>query len=432
MAAVSAPRGASSPPLALRKHMALLSGVWTATGVALYLIVPLTAPGVLGLAVVAPLAWCWAAEEQLPWRVPSAVVTILAVAATYLLINASWSLSRGDAYATVAMLAVAIVVLHVTALCLPAMPAPALRAMGIGLLAGVAVAAAIVCFEALSDQWLRRQLGSLYPALRPDARHMHLEAGRVTYLEPYLLNRSMAALGLLFWPTLLVLERLALGRPRRLLALAALCLTPITILASHHGTSKLAFAGAAAIYGIGRLWPLLARRLLISGWLVATLLVAPLATLAYSHDLHLARWLDHSIRHRIVIWGYSSGEIAKAPLLGAGINSVRALHNSQPEAASPATRAESPFAAPFHSHNAYLQAWHEAGAVGAGLLLVLGLVILRTIASQPPQLRHGLYAAFASAALLAASSFSLWAPWFLSAMALTAAFACLGAALPRP
>ena len=204
-------------------------------------------------------------------------------------------------------------------------------------------------------------------------------------------------------------------------------------MASHHATSKLAFAGAAAVYGIGRLSLVLTKRLLIAGWLVATLLVAPLATLAYSNDLHLSRWLGHSARHRIVIWGYSSAEIAKAPLLGAGISSMRAMHNSQAETDTWVARTGSPFTAPFfHSHNAYLQAWHEAGAVGAGLLLILGLLILRAIAAQPPQLRHSLYASFASAALLAASSFSLWAPWFLSALALTALFACLATALPAP
>jgi hypothetical protein len=412
--------------------MALLGGVWTATGVVLYLIAPLAAPAVLGLAVVAPLAWCWAAEARLAWRTPSPVVAVLAMAAAYLLINASWSLSRSEAYASVAMLAAAIAVLHLTTLALPAMPPPALRAMGLGLLVGLAIAAAVVCFEALSDQWLRRLLAGQYAWLRPHYRHLHMEAGRVTYLEPYLLNRSMSALGLLFWPALLVLERLALGRRQHVLALAGLCLAPIAIWASHHGTSKLAFAGAAAIYGIARLAPILARRLLISGWLVATLLVAPLAALAFGNNLHLARWLDHSIRHRIVIWEYSSSEIAKAPLLGAGINSLRALHNPNAENAPRVPGTDFPAAAPLHSHNAYLQVWHEAGAIGAGLLLVLGLVILRTIAGQPHGLQHGFYATFAAGALLAASSFSLWAPWFLSALTLTAVFACLGAALPAP
>lgn len=423
---------APQPPASSRPNfqsrMALLTGVWTAIGVAIYVVAPLTAPALLGLAVIAPLAWCWM-EGRLPWRTPSAVVAGLAVAGAYILINASWSLSPAEAYTTVAVLFAGIGVLHVTATGLSNTPAPALRAMALGLLAGMAVGAAVLCLELLSDQWLRRLLATYYLGLRPDGRHMQVEAGRVTLLQPYLLNRSMAALGLTFWPALLVLERLAMSSRQRGLLLSGLLLTPVAILVSQHGTSKMAFAGAAATYGVGRLSPLLAKRLLIAGWLAATLLVAPIATLAYSNHLHLVRWLDNSVRHRIVIWGYTKNEIAKAPMLGAGISTSRALHSTDLEGVPREPGTDFPLALALHSHNGYLQVWHEAGAVGAVLLFVLGLLILRAIAAKPPALQPHFYAMFAACALVAASSYSIWAPWFMSALVLTPVFAGIGAAL---
>ena len=99
------------------------------------------------------------------------------------------------------------------------------------------------------------------------------------------------------------------------------------ILGSKHATSKIAFLGAAVVFAA---CPLLARRDPARGGLglVATImLVVPLATLAYQSKLYLSPWLPHSAQHRIVIWGYTSNQIAKAPILGSGINTARALND---------------------------------------------------------------------------------------------------------
>jgi hypothetical protein len=410
--------------------MALLTGVWTAAGVVLYLVAPMAAPAVLVLAAVAPAAWCWAAQGRLPRRGASATEAVLALAGIYFLINASWSLSRVEAYLSVALLFAAIGVLHITTTSLPRVPTPALEAMGIGLLAGLGIGAAFLCFELLSDQWLRRTLASAYADFRPGQRHMRMEAGRVTVLNLYLLNQCIAALTLTFWPALLVLGRLVVGGAwQRRLLLAGLCLTPVAILLSEHGTSKVAFAAAAMIYGIGRVSTRSAGRLLMAGWVVATLLVAPLAQLAHGSGLHLARWLEHSVRHRIVIWNHTAGAVSKAPLLGSGIDTPRVLHHQGIGNAPREPGTNFRLVTSLHSHNAYLQVWHETGAVGAGFLLVFGLLLLRAIAAQPKALQPHFCAMFAACAALAASSFSIWAPWLMSVLALAPIFAGVGVAL---
>src|SRR5262249_45759158 len=80
----------------------------------------------------------------------------------------------------------------------------------------------------------------------------------------------------------------------------------------------------------------------------------------------------------------------------------------------------------WHSHNVYLQAWYEAGAVGAIFMLGVGLLIIRSFADARSSTQPILYALFAACALIGAFSFSLWAPWFMASFGLAAIFAGLG------
>jgi O-antigen ligase len=82
-----------------------------------------------------------------------------------------------------------------------------------------------------------------------------------------------------------------------------------------------------------------------------------------------------------------------------------------------------------HSHNDYLQTWYETGAVGALMLLVIGLLVLSSLARSSMQVQPYLYASFATSALLGGTSFSLWQPWFMASFGLTAVFAMLGWAM---
>ena len=82
-----------------------------------------------------------------------------------------------------------------------------------------------------------------------------------------------------------------------------------------------------------------------------------------------------------------------------------------------------------HAHNAYVQVWYEAGAVGVVLLLSIGLLVIGVISRTPQRVQPLLSATFASHALVAAFGFSVWAPWLLSSFVLAAIFASPGVAL---
>jgi len=411
-----------------RRRLALLATTaWTASGIVLFVLVPLICPALLLLGAAAPAGWYRAHTGRLPLEAPSRVTLILILAGAYLAINASWSLSPGSARLALAALLLIIIAVHFTMSALEGNDADVLRAILAGVYAGMLIGGTVMFFETLSDHWLRRTLMSLVPALRPKPADMLLEGGRVVFIQHHLMNRNVAAMTLLFWPTMLAAVQL--GRRHLYVRLAGLFPAAVAIVGSGHATSKVAFIGAALVFAVFPLSPRVMRRLLAAGWIAGIALVVPMATLAYQSQLYLSPWLVHSAQHRIVIWGTTSRLIAKAPLLGAGIDTARALNERYRDDAPFAPGSDFRMTTGAHSHNVYLQAWYEAGLVGAALMCALGLAVLVSIARMPPQGQPYLYATFVTGALLGGASFGLWQPWFMAAFALTGLLAAAGSGL---
>jgi O-antigen ligase len=409
----------------------LVTAAWTGMGVLLWVMFPMTAAVLLPLCSVAPLAWLWAQRRDLPWYPVAPATAALGLAVAYLAVNASWSLSPDSAVRAVVLALLMVATLHVVLSALPDLEAPPLTAMALGALAGLAAAGALLCVEVYGEQTVRRFLIRLVPALQPNPNHVAMDGAQGIHLAPYLTNASVGVLTLMFWPMALIAARLGLLRAWKVPAIAVAAVVVATVLATEHGTSQVAFAGAGLTFALFWMRPQLGKPLLIVGWVAATLLVVPAVSLLYSAEAYRAPWLPESARHRVVIWQATARQIPKAPLLGAGIGSARALREL-PEAKSltaPGTRFQ--LSPSLHSHNAYLQVWYEAGAVGALILLGLGLAMLRSLTRLAEDLQPFLAATFAAGALLIATAYSIWAPWFMASLAMASIFAALGAALPE-
>jgi O-antigen ligase len=413
-----------------RGQFLLLTMAWTASGVIIYFLAPLAAAGLVLLSPLAPIAWCLATKRRLPQHKPSAVTLALVFAGAYLCLNASWSLSAGMAHVALAVFFMLVLALYLTSNALQELDADILRAMVIGLYAGMAIGGAVMFFEIFSLQWIRRTMMSLVPALRPKPRDMLLDGQWVVYLEPYLINRNVTAMIFLFWPTAFAIWLVA-PPSRRHWWLAGLVPVVAAILGSKHATSKIALFGAAATFATCHYWPAATRRLLVWGWVATIMLVVPVATLAYQSKLYLSPWIPYSAQHRIVIWGYTSSLIAASPFLGSGINTARALNDPDGPDTPRAPGSDFRLTTNLHSHNDYLQVWYEAGAVGALILLGVGLLMLNALALAATEAQPYLYATFVTCALLAGSSFSLWAPWFMASFAFAACFSTVGWALAQ-
>lgn len=411
-----------------RNRLLLATAIWTAWGVLLYVLMPLAAPGLLVLGAVAPVAWYVADRGGAPTLVPAVTTIILLLAGIYLAINASWSLSPADANLTLVAMLVFIVVLHLIHGTLADSDADVLRTLLIALYVGMAIGGAALCFEVLSQQWLYRNLMTIIPQLRPRDRHLVLQ-GPAVLLQPYLVNRSIAALAFLFWPTMLGVALLWPRAAWRPAWIAGLAPAAAAILTSVHTTSKVAFLGSAAIFGLSTFLPAETRRAIVWGWVAIFILVVPLAMLAYKNQLYLSSWLPRSAQHRIVIWGHTSHLIGNNPILGAGLNTARALNDPHRHDAPVAPGSDFRLTTSLHSHNVYLQTWYETGAVGAALLMALGLAVIGAMARAPQEAQPYLYAAFSACALLGSTSFSLWQPWFMASFGLAAGFAMVGKSL---
>jgi O-antigen ligase len=406
----------------------VLTAVWTAMGLVVWAMFPKTAAVLLPLCSIAPLAWTAAARAHLRWQRLSPAIAALLLGAAYLLANATWSLSPQTAASTVAFALVMVPTLHIVLKAVPELDEPPLRAMAAGTIAGLALAVALLGFEVFSGQALRRLLIHFVPALQPGPPHARIEGGQLVWLAPYLPNAGIGVLTLIFWPALLAAARLGMTRASAGWLMIASGAVTLTVLASEHATSQVALAGAAAVFVLSRVHARFAIRLVIAAWVAANALVVPAVSLLYSADAYRAPWLPHSARHRIVIWGYTSAQVPKAPLFGAGIGTARAVNTDRDPDSPLAPGTPFHLATNLHSHNAYLQVWYETGAAGAIILLGLGLLIIRSMMNVSPEVQPYLLATFSSCALMAASSYSIWAPWFMGSLAMTSVLTALGAA----
>ena len=402
-----------------------LTAVWAAVGTCGYLIVPESAPFLLPLSVLAPLLWYPRKGLAAHLWGRSVLARILAVASAFLLINATWSTAPSLAYIGVATFFVASVAVHVVTATVPFLEREPLRAMATGFFAGYVISAFVICIEVIFKHPFHLQAYVVFPALVPQISGIVIESGVVKSLPSWFLNRHIAALAFLVWPALLIASTLASSSRAR--TVLVMCLAPVVlaVFASDHESSKIAIAGSVAVFCIQLLTPRLGKTLLAAGWILACVAVVPLASIAYDQQLHKASWLQPSAQHRIVIWGVTSSKVAEAPLLGHGLVAARAL--GRREAEHPTYAPGSPFVASTgpHAHNVYLQVWFDTGLVGIILLVSIGLFALRAISRAAAASQPALFAAFASGALLAASSFSIWTRWFLASYAISAISAVL-------
>lgn len=224
----------------------LATTLWTASGIVFYLWAPLVAPAMLFLTPVAPVAWQIATKPRLSLHKPSGVILTLVLAGLYLTLNASWSLSQSTAHTSLGMFFVLVIALYFALNALADSDADVLRAMALGLCVGTVIAAAALCFDTLSLQWIRRTLMSLVPVLRTKPRDMVMEGEWVTFLHPFLLNRNITALTFTFWPALLAIVLLNRTPRRRGWWLLGLVPAAAAIFSSEHATSKIAFVGSAS------------------------------------------------------------------------------------------------------------------------------------------------------------------------------------------
>lgn len=397
-----------------------LTVAWTAGGMFLYLAAPMVAPVVLMLSLVAPLAWLGSRAFALKPFEASPLAMLLAVIALYLFASAAWS-PTGGAWRGAAMVLIVAIVLPLVLAAQRELGRGPLRCMAQGIAIGYAAGALLLGFEMVADFPLHRIVMARLPGVEATDRAA-VQNWRVPLL-PHFPNHELMALGLMLGPAWLSWRALPGSRLTAIAGCVALALVCACVLMSRHASTYAALIAGALMLALHGYAPRFTARGLMVGWIVACAGAVPLTYAAYANGLQTSRWLFPSAQHRVVIWGYTSRQVLEKPFLGHGVGAARSERAAALERGIAGAGTPFGFEPSLHSHNAYLQAWYEAGAVGAALLMALGLVILRAIRRAPEGARGLLFATFATCATMIAFSYSLWAAWMISSLALVAILA---------
>jgi O-antigen ligase len=355
----------------------------------------------------------------------------LAIFLLYALASAAWAIEpRITVPSILAAIAIAAGTLALLQL-LAEETRPNLLHMGEGVWIGFIVGVTFLFLEVVTDQsikiWVYNAIG-IGPGDVAPPQYFAWSGGKLVSVSREDLTWSMVPLILYVWPAAMAMVHTMTGPRGRVMAVLTMALTGTTVMLAWHETSKLAFIGGLAAFACAHLALRLTGRVLAAGWVLACLAVLPAALIAHRLDVHHASWLQSSARHRIIIWNHTAEQALKAPWLGVGARSTYVLGprlertTSRPGMILLKTLS-------VHSHSVYLQTWFELGLIGATLLTLLGLAILQAIRRVEPQLQPYAYATFASAALTAASSYSMWQIWFVGAFGFCAVLFGLSACL---
>lgn len=356
-------------------------------------------------------------------RIPPAwppLVLALGAIGLYLILNAALSVDRTEAYGKVLYFWVLLASGTLASAAIGALDSASLRPLGRGVLAGCAIASVLLLIEVVFDQPLKTALFKLVPAARIAPKHLQIEHGTVVGVGSYVLNRNVGILSLVLWPALLLIRSYLSGSALMAASAVFTAIAAATVFPSEHETSMLALIfSTVAFAGMLYVAPVM-RALVLAGWLIATLLVIPLASLSYSAGLHQAKSIPQTGRNRIILWNVTAEEVKKRPLLGIGVASTKELDEQAAPTAKQPEGHSYPLRTGRHGHNIFVQTWYELGAVGAVLLALMGLLLLRWLAALPGSAAAYGHAAFVAAVMIGAFSWGMWQTWFMAAYAIWA------------
>jgi hypothetical protein len=415
----------AATPFLDRSRLEAAAPILTAIAIALFLLAPRAAPGLLVMLAAMPAAVAAVAGRTATAALLASLPMACLAFGGYITVNASWSADIVQAYGKVLFYWVAIVLVCLAIAGLAKMGNQTFQRLQQAIVATTAIGAGVLFFEVLSHGLIERVLFTNVPWLRPDPKHIQILDGRVTAVGPYMLNRNIAALCLVIWPSLLMLRTLCGAPMAHHAGVALLTVAGVATLWSDHATSVIAITlGGLTFVGMGFAARVM-RALIAVAWTAAALFAVPIASLAFDHQLQLAQWLPQTARNRIILWGYTAGEIRKAPLLGVGVASTREIDETR---ATTATHPEGygyALRTGRHSHSIFMQTWYELGAIGAVLLLVVGLLGLRALWRLPHVDQPLAFASFVTAATIGASSWGMWQTWFMAAFGIWAVLLAL-------
>ncbi len=380
---------------------------------------------VCGAAVL--LGLLWRARDRLLAAARQPIAIALFALAAYMLVNSAWALdsdaARGKSMVFLALAASTVALAKGVGRLRETHGATAARIASYGLAAGLIVLVVELAF----GQPLREAVLTWYPTLGDGfGKHIRIENGAIAYIPRYLLNRNVTVAVLLAWPAAMLCR--AHGLPwvwtAILVALVGLCAT-----LSDNQTALIALVLSGMTFGLALLSTKAVRLTVAAVWVAGVAFAVPLGALPHKYGWTEWTWLPpESATARFYIWSYTAEKAMERPLTGIGVRGTRTLQPAPPDrSANPPTVEDRYRPRPGrHAHNAFLQIWLELGAIGAALVLMLGLAALSAIGRLERNEAAFGYALFATICTVAAFGFGIWQTWLLGAICLSALVFLLG------
>ncbi|MCB2101668.1 MAG: O-antigen ligase family protein [Rhodobacterales bacterium] len=228
------------------------------------------------------------------------------------------------------------------------------------------------------------------------------------------LNQPMGFLLLLAWPIALALW---IGG-REAIAVLTLIAAGVLTWALTYRTGAMAFVIGLAAAPLA----VLSRRYtgpIMAGAVALVVLVAPVLPLTVLAPARIidGAWPSGALQHRLYIWEFAAHRIAEKPLLGWGMNAARIIPGGDTVVSNPAV----PFNGtlmPLHPHNAALQVWLELGLPGALILAALAaLAVLAAARARAGRMAPALVTGQVVTALVMMNqSYGIWQSWWLAVL----------------
>lgn len=371
----------------------------------------------------------WARGQD---RLPRSAIALSAALLIWMAASVLWSPATRPAASAVALYGAVITATLWALIRVEHVPHVIRRDMALGFVLAIALAAWLSLEEMLSDHLLRRALNSYLPLSRPHSIVARTESGWILSMHGYIVNKNVAALVFMMWPALLI-SRFLLNAPReRWLRWTTVAIAVIAVMLSSHESSKLAILVSSLVFVVACWNRRVAFAIVAFGWIAVTLLIVPAALASYRLGVYKVEQIQFSGRHRLVLWGQTSERVLLKPLLGYGLASTRLVDEmSEPAFKSTIPDTDIPNGLNVHSHNIFLQAWHEIGGVGAILLMLIGVPVLGWLKTRSPQTAPYLLATFTTAVCLASLSWSFVAVWFIASFGYVAVWSHLADTVAR-
>ena len=354
---------------------------------------------------------------------PDSVVWYLAAFLGYAVVSSAWALVPSAALVTTVygglIGAAAVLMLHL----IGREDRPNLLHMGEGLWMGFGAGLLYLAIELASGQGIKiflYNLAELQPGDLAPPQYFTWSDGKIVAIVREDLTRSMAPVTIFLWPAAAAIMGVVPRRCAAVLSIALVLSAAAVILGAWHETSKGAFLVGLAVFLAARLAPSVIGRGASVFWILACLGVLPGVLLAHRLALHEAPWIQYSAQQRIIIWNDTAEQVLKSPLFGVGARTTYFLGPSMERNLARSTGNEQLPKLSTHAHSVFLQTWFELGLAGATLLTLFGLALVQSIMALATTVRPYALATFASATVMAASSYGMWQYWYLAMFGLCA------------